>query len=48
MTGRLDGERTWVHQRRDGDGDRRQTPGGLRTSRSIQHRDEILDGDRVG
>lgn len=48
MTGRFDGERARVHQRRDGDSDRRQTPGGLRASRSIQHRDEILDGDRIG
>lgn len=48
MTRRLDGERARVH-RRDGDddGDRRQTPGGLRASRSVQHRGEIVDGDRA-
>lgn len=49
MTRRLDGERARVHQRRDGDGDgdRRQTPGGLRASRSVRHRGEIVDGDRA-
>lgn len=46
MTRRLDGKRTRVHQRRDGDGDRRQTPGGLRASRSVRPRGEIVDGDR--